>query len=104
MATMTSLGPDDRPPNWCHLHRCEHTPAQWSRLCDPPDGHDQFAARWRRFSEAWDTADQEDRARRGWLARELKWWTVCLWKHRFRRLGDGMYVTNSCWACTGRAR
>lgn len=63
---------------------------------------DDFTDRYQFFREAWQAADGDDRrirARRraGWLKRV----TVCWWKHRTRRLADGMYVSHGCWACAG---
>lgn len=61
---------------------------------------DDFFARFRGFQQAWELADDADRAlrarrRRGWLKRV----TVCWWRHRTRKVGDGMYVSHACWAC-----
>jgi len=65
---------------------------------DPDDGFDQ---QYRIFQEAWDLvadAERDARARR----RRAGWWkrvTVCWWRHRTRKLGDGLYVSHGCWAC-----
>jgi hypothetical protein len=78
---------------------------QWSDLCQPPgDSHEQFMGRHRLFTAAWDAADRADRERKRCWWRWLRVVFVCSWKHGTRKVTDGVWESNYCWACTGRGQ
>lgn len=98
-------GPDEHEHVWCLYHGQGHGPDQWGDLCragGDPRGDEAFTRRYETFQAAWKTADDTDRQRRRRPWRWLKRATVCWWRHRIRKVGDGAYLSHQCWACTGR--
>jgi len=100
MAAMTALGPGGYPPGWCFHHECVHGPMEWSDLCQSPDDV-EFQNRHARLQELYELAEQVDRERKRRPWRWLKVATVCWWKHGTRKVPGG-WLSNWCWACTGR--
>lgn len=89
------------PDGWCfHHERVHQWLTEWGDQCQGAADLD-FDQRYLLFQQAWRDAERDDRDRRRRRWRWVKRVTVCWWRHRTRKVGDGTYLSTSCRACSG---